>query len=53
MSDADIPPLDEIGFRITPEHECSYLDDRQAITLFVDPNYPIVMQQYSALAKLG
>lgn len=53
MSDEDIPPLDEIGFRITPEHECSYLDDRQAITLFVDPNYPIVMQQYSALAKLG
>jgi arginine-tRNA-protein transferase len=53
MSDVDIPPLDEIGFRITPEHECSYLDDRQAITLFVDPNYPVVMQQYSALAKLG
>lgn len=53
MSDVDIPPLDEIGFRITPEHECSYIDDRQAITIFVDPNYPVVMQQYSALAKLG
>jgi len=53
MSDVDIPPLDEIGFRITLEHECSYLHDRQAITLFVDPNYPVVMQQYSALAKLG
>ncbi len=53
MSDDDIAPLDEIGFRITPEHKCSYLSDREAITLFVDPNYPIVMSQYSALAKLG
>jgi arginine-tRNA-protein transferase len=53
MSDNDVAPLDEIGFRLTPEHECSYLDDRQAITLFVDPDYPVVMQQYSALAKLG
>lgn len=53
MSDEDIAALDEIGFRLTLEHDCSYLDDRQAITLFVDPDYPIVMQQYSALAKLG
>lgn len=45
--------IDEIGFRITPEHECSYLDDHQAITLFVDPEYPIVMKQYSQLAQLG
>lgn len=53
MSDEDIAPIDEIGFRLTPEHECSYLPDREAITLFVDPNYPIVMSQYSALAKIG
>ncbi len=52
MSD-DIPPIEEIGFCITPEHDCSYLDNRQAITLFVDPDYPVVMQQYSSLAKLG
>lgn len=49
----DTPPLEEIGFLITPEHDCSYLDDKQAITLFVDPHYPLVMNQYSALAKLG
>lgn len=53
MSDAEIAPLEEIGFRLTPEHACSYLDDRKAITLFVDPDYPVVMEQYSALAKLG
>jgi len=53
MSDDTTPTLDEIKFFLTPEHECSYLDDREAITLFVDPNYPVVMKQYSALAKLG
>lgn len=53
MNDDDDKSIDEIGFRITPEHECSYLDDHDAITLFVDPNYPVTMSQYSALAKLG
>lgn len=53
MSDEDVPPLEEIGFLVTPEHACSYLENRQAITLFVDPNYPVVMNQYSSLAKLG
>ena len=45
--------IDEIDFYITPEHECSYLTDRQAITLFVDPSYDVSMNQYSILAKLG
>lgn len=53
MNDDEVATLDEIGFRVTPEHECSYLDDKEAITLFVDPNYPIVMKQYSQLAQLG
>ena len=53
MDNDDVAALDEIGFRVTPEHECSYLDNRDAITLFVDPNYPIVMKQYSQLAQLG
>lgn len=53
MSDQEYIPLEDISFLITPEHECSYLEDREAITLFVDPAYPVVMQQYSALAKLG
>ena len=53
MNDTDDKTIDEIGFCITPEHACSYLDDHKAITLFVDPNYPVEMSQYSALAKLG
>ncbi len=53
MKDEDIAAIDEISFSITPEHECSYLDDHKAITLFVSPAYPIVMKQYSQLAQLG
>lgn len=53
MIDLENASLDEMGFLLTPEHDCSYLDDHKAITLFVDPAYPIVMKQYSALAKLG
>lgn len=53
MNDDDVAALDDISFVITKEHECSYLDDKQAITLFVDPNYPMAMKQYSQLAQLG
>lgn len=53
MSDEDVADLEEVGFCVTPSHECSYLDDKEAITLFVDPNYPVVMKQYSQLAQLG
>ncbi|MFK5913173.1 MAG: arginyltransferase [Woeseiaceae bacterium] len=52
-SSIDDTSLEEMKFQVTPEHECSYLDDKQAITLFVDPNHPIVMKQYSQLAQLG
>lgn len=53
MNDLINPLLDDMRFSITPEHDCSYLDNHKAITLFVDPNYPVNMNQYSALAKLG
>lgn len=53
MREEDVAPLEEIGFSITPEHDCSYLEGKKAVTLFVDPSYPIVMNQYSSLAKLG
>ena len=53
MNENDVAALDEISFAVTQEHECSYLDGKEAITLFVDPNYPIVMKQYSQLAQLG
>lgn len=37
----------------THPHQCSYLDDRQAITLFIDPETDIDKQTYSELADLG
>ena len=53
MTNKNNSSIDEINFYITPEHECSYLPARQAITLFVDPNYDVSMKQYGTLAKLG
>lgn len=53
MTSQDTDILEDIIFRVTPEHDCSYLEDRQAITLFVDPEYPVNMQQYHALAQMG
>lgn len=52
MTIEDTGELEDMSFRLTPEHNCSYLADRQAITLFVDPDYPIRMQQYHELAKI-
>lgn len=45
--------LAELRFFTTPEHDCSYLDDRQAITLFVDPTVEINTELYSALSAIG
>ena len=45
--------LSALPFYVTPPHPCSYLDDRQATTVFVDPAFTLTMQQYSQLANLG
>ncbi|MBQ76367.1 MAG: arginyltransferase [Gammaproteobacteria bacterium] len=45
--------LSELRFFTTPEHDCSYLDDRQAITLFVDPLAKITTDMYSGLSAVG
>ena len=45
--------LSELRFFTTPAHDCSYLDDRQAITLFVDPLARIDTDMYSALSAVG
>lgn len=34
-------------------HECGYLDDRIATTLFVDPHVPLSRRQYTELVKSG
>lgn len=43
----------KIAFYATPEHDCSYLDDEKAITLFADPAYPKDTKLYSLLARNG
>ena len=43
----------KLGFYATPPHECSYLSDKQATTLFADPRFPKNRQLYSALLGNG
>lgn len=43
----------KLGFYITPEHTCSYLKERQAITLFADPHFPMNRHIYTQLAQKG
>lgn len=45
--------LSELKFFKTPAHACSYLPDREATTLFVDPMAEISTDVYSALSALG
>ena len=45
--------IQKLSFYITPLHDCSYFDDRQAITLFADPKFPKNQKLYSSLAKHG
>jgi len=45
--------LSELRFFTTPPHECSYLEDREAITLFADPLAHIDKDLYSALSEVG
>jgi arginyl-tRNA--protein-N-Asp/Glu arginylyltransferase len=37
----------------TYPHPCSYLDDREAVTVFIDPNARLDRQLYSALSEQG
>ena len=43
----------KLGFYITPAHACSYLEGKQANTLFVDPDYPMTRRLYTRLASRG
>ncbi len=45
--------LRTLRFYATPEHDCSYLPDHQARTLFVDPRVTIDRHLYSQLSDLG
>ena len=37
----------------TQPHPCSYLDNQEATTLFVDPEAKIDIQLYTQLSQLG
>jgi arginine-tRNA-protein transferase len=43
----------KLGFFATPPHDCNYLPDREAVTLFADPHFPKNTRIYSALADCG
>lgn len=51
--DAPVTSLSELRFFTTPAHDCSYLDGREAITLFADPLAKIDTKLYSALSEVG
>lgn len=45
--------LRTLAFFATPAHNCSYLPDRQATTMFVDPRAHVDKRLYSQLTALG
>ena len=45
--------LSKIRVMATKPHDCSYLDDREATTLFVDPTLPIEQIDYQELSDIG
>lgn len=45
--------VEKLGFYATPPHECNYLPDREAITLFADPRFQKNTRIYAALADCG
>jgi len=46
-------PHTNLDFYLTPEHECSYLPDEDAMTLFADPSTNIDTLTYSELIRFG
>lgn len=40
-------------FFISPEHPCSYIENREARTVFIDPAAIVTMQDYSVLMEAG
>lgn len=46
-------PKNSLAFFVTTPHPCSYLEDKEAATLFADPDVNINTQQYSKLITYG
>lgn len=47
------PRTQALGFFTTPPHDCGYLDDRRAVTLFVDPRMRPDVATYTLLSEHG
>lgn len=45
--------LDTLEFCLTDKHECGYLENKQATTLFVNPEITLQHQHYNYLATMG
>ena len=45
--------IKRLSFYATPEHECNYLPNHEAITLFADPDTQLNNHMYSQLAVYG
>ena len=45
--------LSNLKLFATQPHPCSYLDDREATTLFIDPDAHVTKSLYSQLTGLG
>ena len=43
----------KLQFYAAPPHDCNYLSDREATTLFTDPHFPKNTRLYTALADCG
>ncbi len=43
----------KLDFFLTPPHPCSYLDDREAVTLFANPRFPVDNGLYTLLTRYG
>ena len=51
--DYKVTDLAELRFFKTPEHDCSYLPQKKAVTLFLDPQSPVDTETYSSLSYSG
>lgn len=45
--------LQTLKFYCTPAHRCSYLPDREAVTLFLDPKTDVSAEVYASLTSVG
>lgn len=53
MSETPAIIPEEMLFYISASHDCSYLEGREALTLFADPEYPLTQPIFSYLSELG